>query len=539
MKRLYTLLLIAGLLTTSAMGKVKPRHPKAKQGAATEQNDNNRAALAPMRVGSRSTAPLTSMGCPKIPLILVQFADLRFTSGLEEGQSCQTKTDIEAVNSYYDKFANGLHNDDYYTGHGSRGAITEYFRDQSDGQFTPEFVVIGPVTLSKSYTYYGQDSGDSHDIHVSEFYTEAIKKAQELQSNWDIFDNNNDNSVDMAFFVYAGEGENGYDLDEKPEAKNYIWPHEQAGGGTINGIKYGCYACCNELYMGRPDGIGVFCHELSHALGMPDLYDYHYVAYGMDYWDLMDSGNYCMSGYCPCGYSSYEKDFMGWKPLITLSMDEPQHLTLVPVSMGGSGYKILNPENPNEYYILENRQNKRWDAYIARGSNTRTNHGLLISHVDYSQSAWTGNYINNNASHQRFTIVPADEDLISYALVETNEQLNAWYISTAGDPFPGSLGITALESEKEPVFTSTGATPGQMNQPLRNIVELDNKNIELDYCPRGVEPIHDGIASMSTESANADIVYDLSGRRILNYRLSDCQLPSGIYIINHRKVIIP
>ena len=526
MKRFYTFFFI-GMLAASAIAQVKARYPKTRRPIAIEHGMSTDPAHASRRVGLHSTAPLTSTGSPKIPVILVQFQDMRFISGLPEGDSCKSEADELIVNDYFTKYANGLGDGGYYRGHGSRGAITEYFRDQSDGQFTPEFTVVGPVTLSNGYAYYGKNNSNGKDSNTSAFYKEAIQKAQEKNVDWTVFDNDKNGSVDMAFFVFAGAGENGDD-DE-----NTIWPHELPSGGTIGGVKYGCYACCNETYKNKADGIGVFIHELSHALGLPDFYDYNYEAYGLDYWDIMDSGCYCQNGYAPCGYSTYEKDFMGWQSLITLDMDQPQHLTLQPVSLGGNGYKMMNPENANEYYIIENRQNKRWDAYIGRGTNDNTCHGLLVSHINYTQSAWTGNRLNTCSQEtQRYTIVPADEDLYSYMNVNDSITYRLFMISAASDPFPGLLDVTALESNKQPVYTTTGETPGELNQPLRNIKENEDGSIELDYCPRGVNPPSTGLVEISTETPDVT-VYDLQGRK-----MQQKVLPAGIYIINHRKVLV-
>lgn len=61
----------------------------------------------------------------------------------------------------------------------------------------------------------------------------------------------------------------------------------------------------------KVEGIGTFCHEFSHCLGLPDFYDTNYNGhFGMASWSLMDSGSYNDDGYTPIGYSAYEKEFM-------------------------------------------------------------------------------------------------------------------------------------------------------------------------------------------------------------------------------------
>lgn len=556
MKKLYTLILLA-MVATTLQATVKPRY-RGAQATAVQMNETEvvgeMRGQGPRRVGVHSDAPLASVGSPRVPVILVQFPDLKFTSGLPDGAQCETQEDIEAVAAYFDLFCNGLRDDTgYYTGAGSLGAIREYFRDQSAGQFTPDFHVIGPVTLDNGYAYYGKN-GSSKDTNINSFFKDGIKKAQELVNEWNMFDNDGNGTVDMAFFVFAGEGENAYNISTRPEAADYIWPKEMASGGTIDGVEYGCYACCNETYKGNPDGIGVFVHELSHALGLPDLYDYNYVAFGMDYWDIMDSGCYCNDGKVPCGYSAYEKDFMGWQSLNALDTDTPEHLVLEPLHAGGQAYKMVNPGNANEYYILENRQTGLWDSFIGKGTEKTKMHGMLITHIDYLELSWRNNRLNSSRDRQRCSVVPADGEIYSYMNVENLDEYNSFYLSAIADLFPGSQMVTEWEGTQDvtmPYKNSAGTLLTQslpisysgspINQPLRNIVEREDGVIELDYCPDGKLPT-DISAALLTERRDAT-VYTLSGVAIGKVRMQGQHptldgLPAGIYIVDKRKYTV-
>ena len=124
------------------------------------------------------------------------------------------------------------------------------------------------------------------------------------------------------------------------------------------------------------EGIGTICHEFTHCLGLPDIYDTAYGGgYGMGYWDLMNSGSYNSNGYIPAGFTSYEKMYCGWSQPIELKNDTV--ITgMKPLSEGGESYIIYNDANRNEYYLLENRQKTGWDAGIP-------GNGLLVIHVDY------------------------------------------------------------------------------------------------------------------------------------------------------------
>lgn len=460
MKRI---LVIIGCILWVCLGASATVKPRIRKAGVSSANIYRAPWNTPSRrAGSQYDAPLRSLGVQRVPVVLVDFVDKHFM--VAEGD--------EAIRHFYDLFCNGTRDGNLYKGAGSYGAVRDYFVQQSDSLFLPEFEVIGPVTLDKSYAYYGRNKGDTHDINVNAFVVEAVTGAQTM-TDWSTFDNDADGMVDMIYFIYAGEGENGCD-DE-----NTIWPHEYTNPRTIAGVKFGSYSCCNEVYDGKADGVGVMCHELMHALGMPDIYDTSGSGnYGMDYWDIMDTGCYCQGSYHPCGLSAYEKDFMGWRSLTTLERDQIAHLTLFPIGENGIGYKILNAQNNHEYYILENRQNTGWDTYIGRGNDQLKHHGMLVVHIDYSISRWSYNNINNTADHQCFTIIPADGDLYSYTAVKTNEDEKRWKQSTHADPFPGQLGVTCLFSNRQPVFSSVGT----MHQPITHIVEHADGTITLTVC---------------------------------------------------------
>lgn len=414
------------------------------------------------RVGLHSTASLTSLGAPKVPVVLVQFDDRSFT--VEETE--------EKVNLLYQDFFNaaeGIHPATSYC------SVGTYFKMQSEGQFTPVFDIIGPVTLSKSYAYYGEDDekNNKKDKNIKAFFSEACQLAVQSDVDWTDYDNDKDGIVDMVFFIYAGVGQN-----ETGVEASAIWPKEQATSETVThsggSITFGAYGCTNELYAGMIDGIGTSVHELCHALGLPDFYDTNYMAYGLDYWDVMDSGCYQMDGCCPCSLSAYELDFMGWRQLVTLQPGTAYSLTLQPHEKGGVAYKVVNAANSNEYFILENRQSLSFDRYLGWPvldfyEEYGANHGLMITHVDYSQSAWVKNSVNTIQSHQRITLVPADGSLVS-SLAGKDA---AWATSVRGDLYPGMQEVTEMSSYQ--VFTG-----GTLGQTITNIVEHADGTITLD-----------------------------------------------------------
>ena len=451
------------------------------------------------RIGSQASAALKAQGVKYVPVVLVSFSDIDFSVSdkvTRDGAGnivSVTKGADEEVNQFYRLFCNGTMDGQRYTGHGSYGSIRDYFVEQSDSIFQPIFEVIGPVKLDNASTYYGKNSGSTKDVNFSQFRDDALQKAMATYTEWSKFDNDANNTIDMVFFIYAGMAES----NTKGKYPDLIWPKEAQTATTINGnvVSVSAATCeCRpqkwlndttetgeiipiEVLETRTDGIGVFCHELSHALGLPDFYDTNNVAFGMDIWSVMDYGEYANNGYYPVNYTAYERDFMGWRRLETLT--DPSVITIPCFADGGTGYKIVNPANANEYYVIENRQAKGWDKAV--GS---IGHGLQVTHVDYDAECWRKNIVNTEKNHQRMTIIAANNRYVG-----TNAAKNSaeWQQTLRGNLYPGDTGNTSLTDDSTPA--ATVFTGGKMGHPLCYIVENDDATVTVYFHALAAPPL--------------------------------------------------
>ena len=353
-----------------------------------------------------------------------------------------------------------------YSDNNCTGSVRDYFLSQSYGKFSLDFDVMGPVTLSKNLSYYGDNDSDGNDKHAAEMVAEAVKLAV---SGIDLkrYDWDGDGYVDQVYVVYAGYGEHA----DAPA--NTIWPHEfelseaakyndGPGALTINGVTIDTYACSSELRGSsgnKMDGIGTACHEFSHCLAIPDMYDTSADGenFGMNVWDPMDYGSYNGEdgyGETPAPFTSYERMYCGW--LTPVELTQPCNVNDMPaITKEPVAYLIRNdnPKFPGEYYLLENHQQESWDAYAPA-------HGMLVLHVDFNSNAWKQNTVNNVASHQRMTIIPADGKLSHY--------------NTAGDTWPGTSKKTALTDSSNPaakLYNLNSNGRKFMGHPIENIAE--------------------------------------------------------------------
>lgn len=321
-------------------------------------------------------------------IVLVQFDDLKF----EEGHDAEHYMNVANTRG----FTNSK---------GYNGSVRDYFYDQSDGQLDYTFDVYGPVTLPNRKDYYGGNSATTgRDKNVKAFVQQSLNAVKGLV-NFAPYDNDGDKWVDNVFFIYAGYGEADSNDDDA------IWPHMYYlydGYGVYfsqNGVKVNVYACSMEKQGNNMEGgIGAICHEFSHCLGLPDMYDTGDVGnYGNNSWDIMHAGNYNGNSFRPCGYTAYERNYCGWRDIKELTGENVTIENEKGIAEGGQAYKMTNPGNSNEYFIIEPRTKTSWDSSLP-------GEGILVYHVDYNRDAWVKNTVNNERNHQRMAIVPADND---------------------------------------------------------------------------------------------------------------------------------
>lgn len=461
-------------------------------------------------------------GTPKAVVILAEFQDTPFT--------------ITNPRRSFEQYLNGKgRSENYDNGEGSNlSSVAQYFSDMSFKKFIPQFDIYGPVKLPNSLNYYGGNKGTLKDIH----YDELIKDACTLMDDsldFSAYDANNDGYVDLVYIVYAGFSESF--TGNTPDC---IWPKSGFQNfGKFDGKTVARYGINNELnaYPGaysypRINGIGLFCHEFSHTLGLPDLYQSNDACdnnHEMEFWDLMDGGEYTKNGYLPTPYTAWEREAMGWMNIETLS--EEGQLQLTPIQEGGKAYRIVNDNATNEYYIIENIQERGWYDAKSNGKSIK-GHGMLVYHVDYNKSYFTlGQKPNETKNHPRMTVVAADGLLLSST--NCNDSTLLYYQEMNGDPFPGTSGVTSLTDDmtrqdgKSMLYTYTG----KLNKPIYNIKEDEDGVISFDFMK---DYSGTGISKPIIYREEQDQrIFTIDGR----YAGTDLKaLPRGLYIIGKRKV---
>jgi len=390
------------------------------------------------------------------------------------------------------------------------GSVHDYFYDQSYGQLNLSFdlyyVVVDSMKKYRS-TY-------THDENSQYLVQDVVSKIKNRVNDWGVYDWDDDGEVDQLLIIYAGLG-----MDDGGGSMT-IWPHQwwmsQHIGCEPVPVTTGIKTYMVDTYCvvaessnnDRNSTFGTLCHEYSHCFGLPDFYNG-----GTQYlseWDLMDWGNRSGGGFHPCGYSAYERAFMGWLTPVELNNDTVVY-GMKPLSDEPVSYLIRNEGNTNEYYLIENRQMSGWDETLP-GS------GIVVFHVDYDEDIFLNKPVNTS-SIQRYTIIPAND----------NTRTSASIIKDWAYPYNGNNSLT-----------NTSKPAAQLNNPNKDGSLLMSKPI-TDMA------VENGLASFSfmnmlmtdvpyvqeSRFSNNDGWFTTDGRR-----LPDKPTVHGIYIHQGKVVLV-
>lgn len=347
-----------------------------KQRLHSYQLYNNRCKMIGSEPGNLRFGDYVTSGSPKVLVVLVEFEDVSFNTPNPK--------------EYFTRMLS----EEGFSDYGATGSVLDYLQLNSAGQFTPQFEVVGPVKVSGKVEDYGFNNlfgGGEPFAH------NAVAEACSLiddEIDFSLFDNNGNGIIDGVYVIHAGEGE------ATGGNPNAIWPHTswfsvlETQQFVYDGVMLDTYSISNEISDGRPEGNGVFIHEFSHMLGLPDIYTSNKSTFTPGPWSVLDMGPYLNERRNPPLYSAFERYALGWlEPKI---LEEPDIIRLPSIA---DNVACCVKANEEEIYWFENRQKIGWDAYLP-------GHGMLVWHVDYTLDHKFD--VNKDPEHQHIDLVEAD-----------------------------------------------------------------------------------------------------------------------------------
>ena len=365
-------------------------------------------------------------------VILVQFSDVKFKR--------------DNANEEYTDYLNKEGYSNYYMS----GSVRDFFIENSMGKYRPTFDVAGPITLKKTRNEYGSLVSQTN---IAAGAVNAISEAMDslVARNMDFspYDSDGDGTVDFVYMIYAGVGSADTDVEAA------IWPHSYNVRKRLTRNMYmNRYACSPEIdgqsYMINKNtdalnGIGTFCHEFNHVLGLQDHYDVNVndtrvkTRYTPGQWDLMDAGSYnCpqnrsyTTSCSPANLSAFERFSLGWLEPRRLEISDTTFVLNTILENDGL---VLTTKNDNEYYFVDFRLKQHFDIGLP-------NKGMLIWHINYDRYAWMNNAVNVS-DPMRVDLVEADGRADMYTVANdafpTNKGVNSFngFVTWSGD----SLGL--------------------------------------------------------------------------------------------------
>ena len=425
-------------------------------------------------------------------VVLAEFKDQTF-----KGDSAQTMSQWGRIlNTRY------LSEDSFY------GSVHDYFYDQSYGQFDLSFDLYYAVVDSMA-KYRSTITSDENSKYL---VRDVLNVIGGKVSDWAPYDWDGDGYVDQLLIIYAGKGQSD------GGGSNTIWPHqwwlsEYNSGSAITVSSGGkdylidSHCCVQELDgRGTYGSFGTLCHEFSHCLGLPDFYEGSTKYVGS--WDLMDNGLYNGNGFRPCGYSAFERAFMGWLTPVELNSSQTvmglPSLITQPVA-----YIIRNEGKADEYYMVENRQKAGWDEKLP-GS------GIVVFHVDYDETVFK--YGQPNTSNgQHYLIIPANN---KPTVSGTNQ--SGWAY-----PNNGNNSLTNTSTPAAELFNLNKDSTLLMNKPMTEMAVIKGM-AQFKF-----QNTFTGIAPVEAAPSNDGGWFTIDGRQLL-------EAPSGkgLYIHEGRVILI-
>lgn len=316
------------------------------------------------------------------------------------------------------------------------GCVHHYYQEISYGALDIITVNLpsttGWNTAPETYAYYvdGQHGTGTYPHNCQKLVEDLVDLVDPVV-DFSQYDNDFDGYVDALVVVHAGPG-----AEFPPYSPDDIWSHKWSvpwPWTAADGVKVRDYTMQPEYWQSPYDmTCGVYCHELGHVFGLPDLYDTDYTSYGIGQWSLMAGGSWNGSlGNSPAHPDAWCMTQLGYvTPTVVTS--NTSGVSIPAIENSPVVYKLWTSGSPlSEYFLVVNRQKTGYDSALP-------SEGLLIWHVDESIGDYGANdneWYSGHTTFGHYKVALEQSD----GLWELESTVPFGYVNYSNDPYPGSL----------------------------------------------------------------------------------------------------
>lgn len=327
-----------------------------------------------------------------------------------------------------------------------QGCVRHYYQEVSYGTLDIVTVnlpsTVGWNTAPQTYAYYVDGNyGLGGYPNNSQKLVEDLVALVDPVIDFSAYDNDSDSYVDALIVVHAGPGA------ELTGDTSDVWSHKWSvpfPWTAADGVNVRDYTVQPEYWYSAYDmTCGVYCHELGHVFGLPDLYDTDYSSYGVGKWSLMANGSWNGSlGASPAHPDAWCLARLGYVTPTVVSSNT-SGASIPAIQNSPTAYKLWTSGSPlNEYFLVANRQKTGYDSALPYD-------GLLIWHVDESIADYGANddeWYPGHTSYGHYKVALEQAD----GLWELESTVPYGFVDYSNDPYPGSSDNRTFDGSSAP-----------------------------------------------------------------------------------------
>lgn len=273
-----------------------------------------------------------------------------------------------ATTEYYEKlyFTGGT----YTNWNESHQSVADFYAKQSFGKLKLSGQVFDWYTAKHQRSYY--------DDRKAELILEAAEYYRAKGVDFAQFDGNKDGIIDSVVFHFAG--------DPSPYSDDpwYDGVYHSGIGGTVGSVQFrGIVQIADYATTARCKMIEICCHELLHALGMPDLYseDSYYLG--------ITATTDLMSDQAPT-INPYLKMLLGWVDTVQIITSDTANVRL----------DVHGDNAPGGIAIVTDKYNGLYDEfYLVAYRHIYDTYSAVIWHIDARLTKNGAAFLNNNLNY--------------------------------------------------------------------------------------------------------------------------------------------